>query len=85
MIFARDTQFTPVEPTKRGMLVVGFSGGVLDAVGGGGSVPIVTSTLVGAGHVPRYVVGSVNLTKFFVTLTTSATFIVTLGSADLAR
>ena len=29
-------------------------------------------------------VGSVNLTEFFVTLATSATFIVTLGLADLA-
>jgi uncharacterized membrane protein YfcA len=45
---------------------------------------MVTSTLVGAGHVPRYVVGSVNLTEFFVTFATSATFIVTLGLADLA-
>ena len=43
-----------------------------------------TSTLVGAGHVPRYVVGSVNLTEFFVTVVTSATFIVTLGLGDLA-
>ena len=35
-------------------------------------------------HVPRYVVGSVNLTEFFVTLATSGTFIVTLGLANLA-
>ena len=27
---------TTVVPTQRGMLTVGFSGGVLDAVGGGG-------------------------------------------------
>jgi uncharacterized protein len=73
-----------VEPTRRGMPVIGFIGGVLDAIGGGGWGPIVTSTLVGAGHVPRYVVGSVNLTEFFVTVATSATFIVTLGLGDLA-
>ena len=80
LILARAIRkFTTVVPTQRGMLVVGFSGGVLDAVGGGGWGPIVTSTLVGAGHVPRYVVGSVNLTEFFVTFATSATFIVTLG------
>jgi hypothetical protein len=29
-------KFTPVVPIQRGMLVVGFSGSVLDAVGGGG-------------------------------------------------
>ena len=38
----------------------------------------------GAGHVPRYVIGSVNLTEFVVTVATSATFIVTLGLGDLA-
>ena len=43
-----------------------------------------TSTLAGAGHVPRYVIGSVNLTEFFVTVATSATFIVTLRLGDLA-
>jgi hypothetical protein len=37
LILARAIRkFTAVVPTQRGMLVVGFSGGVLDAVGGGG-------------------------------------------------
>ena len=40
-----------------------------------------TSTLCQA---PRYVVGSVNLTEFSITFATSATFIVTLESANLA-
>ena len=57
---------------------------MLDAVGGGGWGPIVTSTLIGTGQVPRFVIGSVNLTEFFVTVATSATFIVTLGLSDLA-
>ena len=35
-------------------------------------------------QVPRYVVGSVNLTEFSITFATSATFIVTLESANLA-
>jgi hypothetical protein len=75
--------FATVEPSKRGMPVIGFAGGTLDAIGGGGWGPIVTSTLVGTGHVPRYVIGSVNLTEFFVTVATSATFILTMGLADL--
>ncbi len=66
------------------MPVVGFFGGLLDAIGGGGWGPVVTSTLVGAGQKPRYVIGSVNLTEFLVTLATSVTLIVTLGVADLA-
>jgi uncharacterized membrane protein YfcA len=76
--------FATVEPGMRGMPAVGFGGGLLDALGGGGWGPIVTSTLVGTGHVPRYVIGSVNATEFLVTVATSATFIVTLGLADLA-
>ena len=75
--------FTPPQPQQRGMPVLGFVGGVLDAIGGGGWGPIVTSTLIGHGHVPRLVIGSVNLTEFFVTVATSAAFVFTLGFADL--
>jgi len=60
--------------------VLGFAGGFLDAVGGGGWGPIVTSTLVGRGHEPRMAIGSVNRAEFFVTLVQSATFIVALGT-----
>jgi uncharacterized protein len=58
---------------------LGFAGGMLDAIGGGGWGPIVTSTLLGQGATPRYAIGSVNLTEFFVTLTISATFLFTIG------
>ena len=47
---------------------LGFAGGVLDSIGGGGWGPIVTSTLLGQGATPRYAIGSVNLAEFFVTL-----------------
>ncbi|HRN88752.1 MAG TPA: sulfite exporter TauE/SafE family protein [Hyphomicrobium sp.] len=58
---------------------LGFFGGLLDAMGGGGWGPIVTSSLLGQGATPRYAIGSVNLAEFFVTLTISATFFVTIG------
>jgi uncharacterized membrane protein YfcA len=48
-------------------------------MGGGGWGPIVTSTLLGQGATPRYAIGSVNLAEFFVTVTISATFLVTVG------
>lgn len=51
------------------------SGGFLDAVGGGGWGPIVTSTLVGRGHDPRTTIGSVNAAEFFVTLATGGAFL----------
>jgi uncharacterized protein len=56
-------------------LVAGF----LDASGGGGWGPMVTSTLIGSGHAPRHTVGSVNATEFFVAVAASATFFVELG------
>jgi uncharacterized membrane protein YfcA len=58
---------------------LGFIGGLLDSLGGGGWGPIVTSTLIGQGGVPRFTIGSVNLAEFFVTLTISITFLVTVG------
>jgi len=59
--------------------VLGFAGGLLDAIGGGGWGPIVTSTLVGQGEEPRRAIGSVNRAEFFVTLAQSATFMLTIG------
>lgn len=54
-------------------------GGFLDATGGGGWGPIVTSTLVANGYDVKRAVGSVNLAEFFVTAVTSAVFLATLG------
>ena len=65
------------EPSR--VAPLGFVGGLLDSIGGGGWGPIVTSTLIGQGTTPRYAIGSVNLAEFFVTLTISATFVATIG------
>jgi uncharacterized membrane protein YfcA len=62
---------------------LGFAGGFLDASGGGGWGPVLTSTLIGSGHAPRQTVGSVNATEFFVTVAASATFFVELGATSL--
>lgn len=58
---------------------LGLAGGFVDAIGGGGWGPIVTSTLLGQGTTPRYAIGTVNMAEFFVTLTISATFFLTVG------
>lgn len=63
---------------------LGLVGGFLDAAGGGGWGPVVTSNLLIQGTDPRKVVGTVNSVEFFLTLTISATFIYHLGLADLA-
>ena len=54
-------------------------GGFLDSFGGGGWGPIVTSTLITKGRSPRFVIGSVSLTEFFVTLASALTFFTLLG------
>jgi hypothetical protein len=66
-------------PPPRVVAPLGFIGGLLDSIGGGGWGPIVTSTLLGQGTTPRYAIGSVNLAEFFVTATISATFMATIG------
>ena len=63
---------------------VGAGGGLLDAMGGGGWGPIVTSTLLGRGHDAKKVIGSTNLTEFGVTLVISLTFILALGWSELS-
>lgn len=63
---------------------LGLVGGFLDAAGGGGWGPVVTSNLLIQGADPRKVIGTVNAVEFFLTLTISATFIYHLGFADLA-
>jgi len=67
----------------RAVPAVAATGGFLDAIGGGGWGPMVTSTLLGRGHEVKKVIGSTNLTEFAVTLVISATFILTLGLAEL--
>ena len=63
---------------------LGLVGGFLDAAGGGGWGPVVTSNLLIQGADPRKVVGTVSTVEFFLTLTVSAVFIYKLGLADVA-
>ncbi|HVF97077.1 MAG TPA: sulfite exporter TauE/SafE family protein, partial [Flavisolibacter sp.] len=55
------------------------AGGFLDSFGGGGWGPIVTATLITKGRSPRFTVGSVSLTEFFVTLASAFTFFTLIG------
>ncbi len=57
------------------------SGGFLDAIGGGGWGPVVSSTLIARGKNPRLVIGSVNLAEFFVSLASSFTFLTLIGGS----
>ncbi len=65
--------------TSRKVLPLGLIGGFFDALGGGGWGPIVTSTMVASGHVPRCTVGTVNAAEFFVVLVQVLTFTTLIG------
>jgi uncharacterized membrane protein YfcA len=58
---------------------LGLAGGFLDAAGGGGWGPVVTSNLLLQGSHPRTTIGTVNTTEFFLTVTISASFLFHLG------
>jgi hypothetical protein len=67
------------DPKPKLLVPLGLAGGALDAMGGGGWGPIVTTTLISSGHTPRKTIGSVNFSEFFVTLVVSITFLLTIG------
>lgn len=73
--------FRPFPPRPvSGWLVspLGAIGGFVDAIGGGGWGPVVTSSLIGSGEAPRKVIGSVNAAEFVVTLSVSLSFVFAL-------
>jgi siroheme synthase-like protein len=67
----------PAKVKKVGWLA--GAGGFLDSFGGGGWGPLVTSTLISKGRSPRFVIGSVSITEFFVTLASALTFFTMIG------
>lgn len=65
-----------VKNTNKGQLnLLALFGGFMDSIGGGGWGPIVTSTLMGRGGDPRYIIGSVNTAEFAVAFASGVTFI----------
>jgi uncharacterized membrane protein YfcA len=61
----------------------GAIGGFLDATGGGGWGPVVTSNLLAQGNSPRMTVGTVNAAEFVLALAVSLTYLLSLGIKDL--
>ena len=68
----------PTQVTSH-LIPLGLIGGFMDAIGGGGWGPVVVSTLVARGNHPRTTIGSANLAEFFVAVSASITFILTIG------
>lgn len=82
-LLVRGLLYPPRPREAKVVAPLGLVGGFLDAAGGGGWGPIVTSNLLVQGAEPRRVVGTVSATEFFLTVAISATFILQLGITDL--
>lgn len=83
-IFWRGVAYPPQKRDAKLIAPLGLVGGFLDAVGGGGWGPVVTSNLLIQGADPRKVIGTVNAVEFFLTIFVSAAFIWQIGLADVA-
>jgi uncharacterized membrane protein YfcA len=72
-----------VEKEVKRAPILAFFGGLLDALGGGGWGPIVTTNLLSQGKNVRHTIGTVNTAEFFVTYFATAIFIFILGVQHL--
>lgn len=71
--------FTPVNSPRAGVAAgLGGVGGFVDAIGGGGWGPVVTTGLIGTGGAPRETIGTVNTVEFFLTAAISVSFVVAI-------
>lgn len=76
----------PAKPLSGAVVMpLGAAGGFLDAAGGGGWGPIVTTGLLGAGGAPRYVIGTVSAAEFLITTAVSIAFLTALLTGHWAE
>jgi hypothetical protein len=80
VIFIKALKHEPRKPSEIKPVPLAAFGGFMDAIGGGGWGPIVTSTIVARGHEPRLAIGSVNAAEFFVTVAQCVTFSLGMGT-----
>jgi uncharacterized protein len=85
-IFGHAPQLIPSRFTR----AIGLAGGTFEGIGGSWG-PLVTTSLVGAGHETRYAIGSSNFAEFVVSIAVFLTFAIAYlvghweGGADWAR
>lgn len=78
-LLVKAIRYPPQARPPRVVVPLGLVGGFLDASGGGGWGPVVTSNLLVQGADVRRTVGTVNTAEFVVTVAISATFIAAIG------
>jgi uncharacterized membrane protein YfcA len=78
-LVVRGLRYPPIKREPKYVAPLGLIGGFMDASGGGGWGPIVTSNLLIQGSSPRHTIGTVNTVEFGLTLAISITFLAHLG------
>ncbi|MDB5264324.1 MAG: hypothetical protein JWQ14_3607 [Adhaeribacter sp.] len=79
LILIKSFRVLPTVERVRRVFLLGISGGFLDAVGGGGWGPIVTSNLIFQGKTPQETIGTVNTAEFFVAFFSTGVFLFFVG------
>lgn len=69
-------------PRRRHLIPLGLVASFIDAIGGGGWGPISTPALIVNNTHPKRAIGSVNFSEFFVTLSISLTFFLTIPKIE---
>jgi uncharacterized membrane protein YfcA len=76
IIISKAFKKRPTEPQNKNLGLLGLFGGFLDAVGGGGWGPLVTSNLISKGNAPKEAIGTVNTAEFFVSFFSTGIFMI---------
>jgi uncharacterized membrane protein YfcA len=79
LILVKSFRLLATEERVRRLPLLGLAGGFLDAVGGGGWGPIVTSNLIFQGKTPQETIGTVNTAEFFVAFFSTGVFLFFVG------
>jgi uncharacterized membrane protein YfcA len=88
VILVRFSRVTLVARLRRArarwLIPLGFAGGLVDATGGGGWGPIVTSSLTASNALePRRAIGTTNTAEVFVAIAASVGFLVGIGAQSI--
>ena len=77
-------QVVDANSNPRFLTFLGFSGGFVDAAGGGGWGPVVTPTLMTATNMtPRKIIGTVSAAEFIVAVSASVGFLLNINKLDI--
>jgi uncharacterized membrane protein YfcA len=77
-------QIAETKSNPRFLTFLGFTGGFVDAAGGGGWGPVVTPTLMTATNMtPRKIIGTVSAAEFIVAVSASVGFLLNINKLDI--